>query len=155
MASNSSQKNHLSPRKLPSNHFLQSDHLGFPFYLPIQTYEVFIGKFTDSVNLYLTAVDDWHSHQVLVRGCVSLVCCYLELSFLRLCDHILSEFWNFVKHFFELFFAVLDFLLLIRTLSSVSRLSLFRSPVGWQQAHYTSVLGFCQALFWKIFQENS
>jgi len=50
------------------------------------------GKFTDSVNLYLTAIDDWHSRQVLVSSCVSLVCCYLELSFLRLCDHIISEF---------------------------------------------------------------
>ena len=31
------------------------------------------------------------------------LCCYLELAFLRLCDHIISEFWNFVKHFLKLF----------------------------------------------------
>lgn len=150
MASNSSQKNHLSPRKLPSNHFSLSDHLGLPFYLPIQTYEVFIGKFTDTVNFYLTAIDDWHSRQVLARGCVSLVCCYLELSFPRLCTHIISEFWNFVKHFLKLFFAVLNFLLLIRTLCAF----LFRSScLVATRTLYTCSIDMSSTFLKKVFKK--
>ena len=51
------------------------------------------GKFTDSVNLSSTAYWWLAFSSDLVVGC-GIPC---------LCDHILSEFWNFVKHFLKLF----------------------------------------------------
>jgi hypothetical protein len=178
---------HLSPRKLPSSHSTMSNHLGLPFYLPFQTYQVW--KDYPLVQVLLLReliVNREHnvtppvstnrqspffflenycfcqsfSHRNLMIGI--LISLGDGLCQPRLCNHILSEFWNRVKHFlklFELFFAVLDFLLLIRTLSSVSRLSLFRSSclVGTRTLYTCShrrssiFLNF----FEKSFQENS
>ena len=128
---------HLSPRKLPSSHSTMSNHLGLPFYLPFQTYQVFFGKFTDSVNLFLTAIDDWHSRQVLVMGCVSLSRMPLLYQSSETCQVV---FWTFLKIFYFFF---------VQSLFFVS------SHSWWEQGHYTQVLHFRQAFFWTFLNISS
>ena len=72
---------------------------------------------------------------------------------LKLCQALFETFFTFCE-VFELFFAVLDFLLLIRTLSSVSRLSLFRSSCLVATGTLYTCSPTMSSTFLKNFQEK-
>ena len=127
-----------------------------PILLPKSDLPKSFGKFTDSVNLSPTAYWWLAFSSDLVVGC-GIPCS---------CDHIISEFWNFVKHFLKLFSQFCEVFWTFFSLSLIffywfGRSVLFLAclcfvpPVWWRQAHYTHVPHHCQANFWKSWKKFS
>lgn len=122
----------FSPSELPSS---SSPEVPFRSLYPLtQAHRSLFRKFTVSVNLYLTAVDDWHSRQVLVMGCVSL-------SRVPTCDVLVQGTSPFYQSSETLSSTFLNFFYFFRFVL------FFVSSPSWEQGHYTPVLHLSQALF--------
>ena len=70
--------------------------------------------------------------------------------------HIISEFWNRVKHFLKLFwtFFCCPWFSFTDSDAQFCFSLFFVSSPSWEQGQYTRVLHLSQALFWKICEKS-
>ena len=127
---------HLSPRKLPSSHSTMSNHLGLPFYLPFQTYQVLL----ENLLILSICFSPQLTIGILVRFwwwavSASLVCPYY------------TRVPKLVKWFFELSWR---FFIFLRSVT----LFCFVSLVVGTRSLYTSS-AFPSSIFWTFLNISS